>query len=162
MAQFGMKITPVSSISGTQPKWFSEAVVLLTFLKKWDVLDEAFDILRMNRRGGYTEADLLAWFTAYFCSVPGCGIKAFAKEARETGEDLMKVAERERFPTQSAISRPWQQSNCRRHRSLCVSCCCSCRWSSRLTGIGWSFRCVVTNAVPKDWSARRRSFCEES
>ena len=85
----------------------AEYACAVRWLASCGVLDGIVDRLRLNRSGGYVGLDLVLVVFAYLCTGRQYeGIHGFCDDAgRKFGEQLASIADRKRWPTQSAVSR---------------------------------------------------------
>jgi len=87
------------------PEWASGGVVILEWLRQQGRWEEAADLLRVQREGGYAGLDALLFLIYYFASGLRVGVKEFSDRAREQHQRLAAVGGRRRLPTQSSMSR---------------------------------------------------------
>ena len=87
------------------PEWASGGVVILEWLRQQGRWEEAMDLLKVQREGGYAGVDALLFLIYYFASGLCVGVKEFSDRAREQRGRLAGVGGRRRLPTQSSMSR---------------------------------------------------------
>ncbi len=87
------------------PEWASGGVVILEWLRQQGRWEEATELLKIQREGGYAGVDALVFLLYYFASGLRVGVKEFSERAREQHKRLAAVGGRRRLPTQSSMSR---------------------------------------------------------
>jgi hypothetical protein len=87
------------------PEWASGGVVILEWLREQGRWEEAMDLLKVQREGGYAGVDAWLFLIYYFASGLRVGVKEFSDRARQQQGRLAAVGDRRRLPTQSSMSR---------------------------------------------------------
>lgn len=99
------RIVKPRAVGDRLPEWASGGLVVLEWLRQQGRWEEATDLLRVQREGGYAGVDALLFLIYYFASGLRVGVKEFCDRAREQQGRLAAVVGRRRLPTQASISR---------------------------------------------------------
>ena len=91
--------------SDSLPEGYGQYVVIALWLEAKELLSELDKRLPVYRRPGYVTTDAVMFVLAYFCSGARAGFRPFAEDSKPFGTELAAVFGRERWPTQSSMSR---------------------------------------------------------
>ena len=91
--------------SDSMPEGYGQYVVIALWLEAKELLSELDKRLPVYRRPGYVTTDAVMFVLAYFCSGARAGFRPFAEDSKPFGTELAAVFGRERWPTQSSMSR---------------------------------------------------------
>ncbi len=99
------RIVKPRDVGDRLPEWASGGLVVLEWLRQQGRWEEATDLLKVQREGGYAGVDALLFLIYYFASGLRVGVKEFSDRAREQHGRLAAVVGRRRLPTQASVSR---------------------------------------------------------